>query len=60
MHPEIKAEIKSLQESIAHYESELKKPVWNYIFDDEDSHTRARRIIKVKKEQLTKLESWYE
>ena len=36
MHPEIKEEIKSLKESIAHYESELKKPVWNYIFDDEE------------------------
>tara|TARA_R100000742_G_C4255684_1_gene73613 strand:- start:448 stop:630 length:183 start_codon:yes stop_codon:yes gene_type:complete len=59
MHPEIKQEIKLLKESIAHYESELKRPVWNYKFDKEDSHARARRLIKVKKEQLTKLESWY-
>ncbi len=45
MHPEIKQEIKLLKESIAHYESELKRPVWNYKFDKEDSHTRARRLI---------------
>lgn len=60
MHPEIKEEIKSLKESIAHYELELKKPVWNYMFDDEDSHMRAKRMIKFKKEQLAQLESWYE
>ena len=60
MHPEIKAEIKSLKESIAHYESELKRPVWNYMFDKEDSHTRAKRLIKVKTKQLIQLESWYQ
>tara|TARA_R100000742_G_C4221450_1_gene45133 strand:+ start:413 stop:595 length:183 start_codon:yes stop_codon:yes gene_type:complete len=60
MHPEIKDEIKSLKESIAHYESELKRPVWNYMFDKEDSHTRARRLIKVKTKQLIQLESWYQ
>jgi len=60
MHPEIKEEIKSLKASIAHYESELKRPAWNYKFDKEDSHTRARRLIQVKKEQLAQLESWYE
>ena len=60
MHPEIKQEIKLLKESIAHYESELKRPVWNYKFDKEDSHTRAKRLIKFHKEELKKLESWYQ
>jgi|TARA_R110001583_G_scaffold58406_1_gene174200 hypothetical protein len=60
MHPEIKQEIKLLKESIAHYESELKRPVWNYKFDKEDSHTRAKRLIQFKTKQLVQLESWYE
>jgi len=60
MHPEIKEEIKSLKSSIAHYESELKRPVWNYMFDKEDSHTRAKRLIQFHKTELKKLESWYQ
>ena len=39
---------------------ELKRPVWNYMFDKEDSHTRAKRLIQFHKTELKKLESWYQ
>jgi len=30
------------------------------MFDKEDSHTRAKRLIEFHKTELKKLESWYE
>jgi hypothetical protein len=48
-------EIKNLIESIEHYQVQLKRPVWKYTFDKEDSHDIAKRIIAREKKQLDEL-----
>jgi hypothetical protein len=60
MHEEHKEEINRLKASIKHYQDELKKPAWKYTFGKEDSHDIAKRIISRDKEELKKLESYYE
>ena len=45
-------EIKNLIESIEHYRVQLKRPVWKYTFDKEDSHDIAKRIIAREKKGI--------
>ena len=60
MHEEHKEEIKMLKASIKHYKAELKRPAWKYTFDKENSHDIAKRIIVRDKEELKKLENYYD
>ena len=38
-------QLKQLEASTRHYKNQLKKPVWKYTFDKENSHDIARRMI---------------
>ena len=59
MNEEHKEEIKMLKDSIKHYEEVLKKPPFEWIFGEENSHVMARRIIKKDKKKLNELENLY-
>jgi len=52
---EIVDAIKILKASIKQYEQQLKRPVWKYTFDKEDSHDIAKRIIAREKKELNEL-----
>ena len=49
------AELKRLKASIKHYENQLKRPAFKFIFGKEDSHDIAKRIIARDKKELKEL-----
>ena len=55
IYKEIVDAIKILKASIKQYEQQLKRPVWKYTFDKEDSHDIAKRIIARDKKELKKI-----
>jgi len=60
MEEEHKALIKHYNSIIEHYKSELKRPVWKYTFDKEDSHIIAKRVIKNSEEEIKDIMRHYD
>ena len=52
--------LKQLEASTRHYKNQLKKPVWKYTFDKENSHDIARRMIANNEKTRKEIESYYE
>ena len=59
MDKEHEDELKQLNASTSHYKKQLKKPAWKYIFDKEDSHDIAKRMIANNEKRIKEIESYY-